>query len=152
MNVHHNTLGDFYVIEENSNSKYLFELYTKEYIGFEIYKITYDMEKLSLVELLDDREWPLDTERKLKYHKPITTKEDLKVGDKIIFKGNFAAYEWNMGIIEEENEHLFIQGKRLHGALVFGGDDRKCWVCVGLYNPEAIKKCCFTGTYEDYKE
>lgn len=137
---------------EADNGKNLIKFCVYEYCGFEIYKYTEEMEKLykdgkiSLQQLLDDRQFPVNILGNLKYHKIITVKEELKIGDKVICKGNLNDNIYNIGVVCGEKEPRYISFGdecRLRLIIEFGKDIRKCWIGCGLVNMNALEKVSF---------
>lgn len=66
---------------------------------------------------------------------PITSKDDLKIGDKI------HCWPCIMTVRQiEGGTDLVAENDKYMAILEFGGDDRRCWVCGGVINKRCIAK------------
>lgn len=109
-----------------------------EQMGFEVLRFP-EGHNLTPEQIYHDRYWPRDEKGEPLYHKPITVKEDLKIGDKLLIK-EIWDYIWMPAIYTSEG--VAISGENGDGGLSanlkFGEDDRNCWVCSCLININGI--------------
>lgn len=115
----------------------------KEYMGWEIHAFPMNVE-LTPEQLYDDRYWPRDEQGVPLYHKPIKNKEDLKVGDMVICKGNPFDYIWNCGVVREihgdSGTISLDEADKMIASMEFGKDDRECWVTGCIINTACLEK------------
>jgi hypothetical protein len=110
--------------------------------GWTIYK---KPEGLSLMQMIDEREWPRDEKGKPIYHKPLGA-YDIREGMEVIVKNTPADYRWNLMTVSRDSYGQYqLMNEYIGVSMGLSNDDREdCWVSYGIWNMRAISKSAVT--------
>jgi hypothetical protein len=72
---------------------------------------------------------------------PLTSRDDIKAGDKIWVPSMWREGYYEMTVIESEGGgKLYAEDEKLLTCLEFAGDDRGAWCAVGYINKRGLKR------------
>jgi len=113
-----------------------------EYSGMEILKVPSDIQDKSYDDLTDQDSECLRQMIKKPQDHWVTTREGLRVGDKILCFMALEHWYWaTVSELDEDGGLAMSPDAGLAFELEFSDDDRHCWVTPGAMNLEALEKC-----------